>query len=115
MDTEKAWERLRRDLPDNLESNPKPNSVDDIFTESKKAMKRTMIFAGIGGLAGATAGVYLGNELNNYVDALKQAPSALQYAVDAVGAFVLGSAGAGIGGVVGQITGAYKIYNKITK
>lgn len=91
------------------------NSLDnrfDNFDKDFRTMKRTVgaafVGAGIGFVAGATGGVFVGEALNDYAEVLKEAPKALQYAVDVGSALVCGFVGAGIGGTIAKIPGMYK-------
>jgi len=74
-----------------------------------RMLGRTAIAAGVGFLVGAAAGVYVGESLNDYIPVLREAPPALQYAVDAGTAFVCGSVGSGVFGVVSQFYGFMRV------
>ena len=90
-------------------------SIDDHFKKSdekflimKKTVKAGFIGAGVGLVAGAIPGIYVGESINDYVEVFKQAPAAIQYAVDLASATLVGGIGAAIGGSLAMIPGMYK-------
>lgn len=97
---------------DKDERNSIDNAVDG-FVSIRKTMQWTLISAGVGLVGGAAAGLYAADELNDYAETLRQAPSAIKYCVDAAGAIVGGSVGAGVCGTVAQFVGMYKTVKKL--
>jgi hypothetical protein len=85
---------------------------DTQFNTTKRTLKAGLIGIGIGFAAGVAGGIILGESINDYVEALKQAPAIIQYAVDAASAVVVGGFGAGVGGTIAQIPGLYKIFRR---
>ncbi|MBI4919337.1 hypothetical protein HY837_05360 [archaeon] len=84
------------------------SGIDKHFNNVRSTVKAGFIGAGVG-IAG---GIYLGESINDYVEALKQAPTAIRYAVDAGSAIVCGSVGAGIGATIGQLPGMYRMFKQ---
>ncbi|MBI5064726.1 hypothetical protein HZA97_00690 [Candidatus Woesearchaeota archaeon] len=88
------------------------NGIDKHFNNVRSTVKAGFIGAGVGLVVGIAGGIYLGESINDYVEALKQAPKAIQYAVDAGSAFLCGSAGAGVGAAIGQLPGLYRMFKE---
>lgn len=93
----------------------KRKSIDNHLSfdeEFSNIIKSGLKGAGIGLFAGVIGGIFLGESLNDYFDALKQAPAVIQYAVDITSSFICGEIGAGIGAAIGQAPGSYKLFCK---
>lgn len=97
----------RKSISDDFENFDR--DFDKQFSTLKKTAKKGFIGGGVGFIVGAVGGVWLGESINDYVEFLKQAPIAIQYAVDFGSAVGCGGIGAGIGASLAQAKGLYKL------
>jgi hypothetical protein len=74
--------------------------LDEQFKTRRKNMKTGLIYVGVGLVAGVAGGIYFGERVNDCVEVLKQAPTTIQYAVNASLGVGGGGIGAGIGGII---------------
>ncbi len=100
----------------------KINSIDDhfeMFYEEfgvwKKIKKKARIGAGVGVVLGVVGGVVLGENINDYVEVLKESPVTIQYTVDACSGVLLGVVGGVGGALLNAIPEIYNYYKKSYK
>lgn len=86
------------------------DDFDKRFEDTKRTIRAGLVGAGIGFVAGAVGGFYLGGEMSDYFEILRQAPTSIKYTVNISLAFVCGGLGAGFGGVVAQIPRTYGLF-----
>ena len=73
-----------------------------------RAVRRAAIGAKIGFVAGAVGGVFLGESINDYVEALSQTSYTIQYAVDALSAVACGLLAAPVVGGIAALFDPYR-------
>ena len=89
--------------------------VDDHIVDTTKTIKKGCIAAGVGAVIGAAGGLYFGITLNDYVDALKDAPVVIRGVVDGASMIAGGWIGAYGGALSVQLTYAVRTFRRIFK